>query len=73
MSRLRRASNKAQSIKYVVSAWVESNSLVLGQFKLADKSNEITAVPELLRVLELRRCIITQPSRIARASRHHLA
>ena len=56
---LRRASNKKQSVKYVVSAWAESNSLVLGQLKVADKSNEITAVPKLLRVLELSGCIVT--------------
>jgi predicted transposase YbfD/YdcC len=56
---LRRALNKDQSIKYIVSAWAESNSLVLGQLKVADKSNEITAVPELLRVLELSGCIVT--------------
>ena len=56
---LRRALNRGQSIKYVVSAWAESNGLVLGQLKVADKSNEITAVPELLRVLELSGCIVT--------------
>lgn len=56
---LRRALNKDQSIKYVVSAWAESNGLVLGQLKVADKSNEISAVPELLRVLELGGCIVT--------------
>jgi len=56
---LRRALNRDQSLKYVVSAWAESNRLVLGQWKVADKSNEITAVPELLRVLELAGCIVT--------------
>jgi|tagenome__1003787_1003787.scaffolds.fasta_scaffold20693035_1 predicted transposase YbfD/YdcC len=56
---LRRALNKDQSMKYIVSAWAESNGLVLGQLKVADKSNEITAVPELLRVLELSGCIVT--------------
>jgi predicted transposase YbfD/YdcC len=56
---LRRALNQDQSIQYIVSAWAESNSLVLGQLKVADKSNEITAVPELLRVLELSGCIVT--------------
>jgi len=56
---LRRALNKDQSVKYIVSAWAESNGLVLGQLKVADKSNEITAVPELLRVLELSGCIVT--------------
>lgn len=56
---LRRALNKEQALKYVVRAWAESNNLVLGQLKVADKSNEITAVPELLRVLELSGCIVT--------------
>lgn len=56
---LRRALNQGQNVKYVVSAWAESNGLVLGQLKVADKSNEITAVPELLRVLELSGCIVT--------------
>src|SRR3954465_982715 len=46
---LRRALNRDQSAKYMVSAWAESNGLVLGQLKGADKSNEITAVPDLLR------------------------
>jgi len=56
---LRRALNKDENLKYIVSAWAESNGLVLGQLKVADKSNEITAVPELLRVLELSGCIVT--------------
>lgn len=56
---LRRALDQGQNVKYVVSAWAESNGLVLGQLKVADKSNEITAVPELLRVLELSGCIVT--------------
>lgn len=56
---LRRAMNKSESPRYVVSAWAESNNLVLGQLKVDEKSNEITAVPELLRVLELAGCIVT--------------
>lgn len=56
---LRRALNAKGNVKYMVSAWAESNRLVLGQLKVADKSNEITAVPELLRVLELAGCIVT--------------
>jgi predicted transposase YbfD/YdcC len=56
---LRRAMNKQENLKYVVSAWAESNNLVLGQLKVVDKSNEITALPELLRVLELSGCIVT--------------
>lgn len=56
---LRRALNKGQSPKYMVNAWARQNGLVLGQLKVADKSNEITAVPELLRALELAGCIVT--------------
>ena len=56
---LRRARSKKDHLKYVISAWAESNGLVLGQWKVAEKSNEITAVPELLRVLELSGCIVT--------------
>ena len=44
---------------HMVSAWASANRLVLGQTKVADKSNEITAIPELLRVLELSGCIVT--------------
>jgi len=43
----------------MVSAWANANQLVLGQVKVDDKSNEITAVPELLEILYLRGCIVT--------------
>lgn len=56
---LRRALNSDRSVQYVVSAWAEDNGLVLGQLKVDDKSNEITALPHLLRVLELAGCIVT--------------
>jgi len=56
---LRRACGKAQTPRCVVSAWAANNGLVLGQLKVADKSNEITAVPQLLRALELTGCIVT--------------
>lgn len=56
---LRRALNKGQPLPYIVSAWAVENGLVLGQVKVAEKSNEITAVPELLRALELAGCIVT--------------
>ncbi len=36
-------------------AWATNNGLVLGQKKVEDKSNEITAIPELLKVLSLMR------------------
>lgn len=44
---------------YMVSAWAEENELVLGQRKVDEKSNEITAIPELLKVLALAGCIVT--------------
>lgn len=44
---------------HMVSAWATANRLVLGQTKVAAKSNEITAIPELLRRLELSGCIVT--------------
>lgn len=44
---------------YMVSAWATQNQLVLGQTKVADKSNEITAIPELLQLLEITGCIVT--------------
>ena len=43
----------------VVSAWATKNRLVLGQRKVDEKSNEITAIPELLRLLDLEGCIVT--------------
>jgi predicted transposase YbfD/YdcC len=56
---LRRALDADQNSKVIVSAWAQSNGLVLGQLKVEDKSNEITALPKLLRALELSGCIVT--------------
>jgi predicted transposase YbfD/YdcC len=56
---LRRAINAGDCPKVVVSAWAADNGLALGQLKTNDKSNEITAVPKLLRALELSGCIVT--------------
>ena len=44
---------------YMVSAWARNNGVVLGQEKVKGKSNEITAIPELLKVLEIKGCIVT--------------
>jgi predicted transposase YbfD/YdcC len=44
---------------YMVSAWATENQLVLGQRKVDDKSNEITAVPQLLKILDIHGCIVT--------------
>lgn len=43
----------------VVSAWVSEQSVVLGQVKCEEKSNEITAIPELLKILDLEGCIVS--------------
>lgn len=44
---------------HVVSAWAHEAGLVLGQQKTSEKSNEITAIPELLETLYLKGCIVT--------------
>jgi predicted transposase YbfD/YdcC len=44
---------------HMVSAWATENRLVLGQVKVDEKSNEITAIPELIKILELSGCIVT--------------
>jgi predicted transposase YbfD/YdcC len=44
---------------HVVSAWASRNELVLAQFKVDDKSNEITALPELLALLNLHGSVVT--------------
>lgn len=44
---------------HMVSAWANANQLVLGQVKTDEKSNEITAIPTLIELLELKGCIIT--------------
>jgi Transposase DDE domain len=40
-------------------AWASENRLVLGQVKVDEKSNEITAIPQLLNVLDLSGCVVT--------------
>lgn len=44
---------------HLVSAWASGNGIALGQRKVEDKSNEITAIPELLRLLNVAGCIVT--------------
>jgi len=56
---LRRSYEKGKSPLHLVSAWACENKMVLGQVKTKEKSNEITAIPELLKVLELEGCIVT--------------
>lgn len=52
-----RGKNKAAI--HLISAWASANHLVLGQRKTDAKSNEITAIPELLQLLALEGCIVT--------------
>lgn len=48
-----------KSAIHMVSAWATDISLVLGQLKTEDKSNEITAIPELIKTLALEGTIVT--------------
>ncbi len=48
-----------QSALQTVSAWASEHRLMLGQMKVDKKSNEITAIPALLELLDLSGCIIT--------------
>lgn len=50
---------QGKSALHLVSAWASEHRLVLGQVKVTDKSNEITAIPALLELLDLAGCILT--------------
>lgn len=50
---------KGKAAIHMVSAWASANRLVLAQVKVEDKSNEITAIPELLQALALEGCVVT--------------
>lgn len=58
---LRRSHDKSngKSAIHMVSAWACANGLVMGQVKTREKSNEITAIPQLLKMLEIEGCIVT--------------
>ncbi len=51
--------NQGKSALHVVSAWASEQNLVLAQMKVEDKSNEITAIPALLELLDIKGSIIT--------------
>lgn len=59
--KLRGAAPKSKGNKglYILNAWVSSNGLCIGQSKVEDKSNEITAIPELLDKLEISGSIVS--------------
>ena len=54
-----RGARNGASPLHVVSAWVCQNSLLLGQVQTDKKSNEITAIPQLLKLLSIKGCIVT--------------
>lgn len=43
----------------MVSAWATENGVSMGQVRVAGKSNEITAIPELVKALDLEGCLVT--------------
>jgi len=51
--------NGSKSMIHLVNAWSNSNQMLLGQIKTEEKSNEITAIPTLLDLLELEGATIT--------------
>lgn len=71
----RRTTSKAAAAPlHLVSAFAANVGVVLGQTATAEKSNEITAIPELLKVLDIEGCIVTidamgTQTKIARAIR----
>lgn len=58
---VRRSFDRAKGIPalHIVSAWAAENQLVLGQVAVDGKSNEITAIPQLLEILEISGAIVT--------------
>ena len=58
---LRRSHDRGngKSAIHMVSAWANKAGLTLGQVKVDEKSNEITAIPQLLDLLEIEGCIVT--------------
>jgi len=49
----------SKSAIHMVSAWASANRLVLGQLKVDEKSNEITAIPKLLQLLDVKDAVVT--------------
>ena len=51
--------NSGKAAIHLVSAWASENEIVLGQRKVDDKTNEITVIPDLLRLLNVSGCLVT--------------
>jgi len=58
---LRRTFDRARGLGalHLVSAWATANGLTLGQVAVDAKSNEITAIPQLIALLDLKDCVVT--------------
>lgn len=56
---VRRSFDGEKKAIHIVNAWVDENNLILGQLKTDSKSNEITAIPELLELLFLKDSVVT--------------
>lgn len=58
---LRGSQNRKQgrSAIHMISAWASKNQVVLGQHQVDDKTNEITAIPKLLKMLDIEGCTVT--------------
>ena len=52
-------SNGIKSPFHMVSTWASNNNMVLGQVKVSEKSNEITAIPKLLELIAIKGCVVT--------------
>jgi predicted transposase YbfD/YdcC len=54
-----KATKDSKNMPHIVSAFAKDNGLCLGQVKTCEKSNEITAIPDLLDLLALKGCTVT--------------
>ena len=54
-----RTGNKGVPALHMLNAWSVENRLVLGQLAVEEKSNEITAIPQLMDMLDLKGCVVT--------------
>ena len=54
-----RCTELSRSVIHQVSAWSCNHQLVLGQIKTESKSNEITAIPKLLKLLDIKGAVVT--------------
>ena len=56
---LKRCKRRGGKSPFIVNAWADAHGIILGEVKTDEKSNEITAIPEILRLLDLEGCIVT--------------